>query len=76
MRKGVYRAMQKRKKEGDPHALTGVRRPIRCPYCGRRLMDASAATRTRFLIPTEGQYPDFIVKCGHCGAEVGVIKTE
>ena len=28
MRKGVYRALQKRKKEGDPHVLTGTRRPI------------------------------------------------
>lgn len=24
----MYRALQKRKKEGDPHVLTGARRPI------------------------------------------------
>lgn len=76
MRKGCISVMRGRKKEGESHVLKGKRRPIRCPQCGRRLMDAFHTTKTRFIIPTEGQYPDFYIKCGHCGAEVGVIKTE
>ena len=39
-------------------------------------MDAAFGTKTCLITPMKGRYPDFIVKCGHCGAEIGVVKTE
>ena len=31
---------------------------------------------TQLVTPMEGRYPDFIIKCGHCGAKVGVARAE
>ena len=42
----------------------------------RRFMDSAPDTKSRLIIPKKGRYPDYYVKCGHCGAEIGVIKTE
>lgn len=39
-------------------------------------MDAALDTKTQLITPVKGRYPDYYLKCGHCGAEVGVIKTE
>ena len=66
-----------RKKKGE-HAdeIRKKRHPILCPVCGRRIMDASWNTRTQLITPTKGRIPDYYLKCGHCGAEIGVIKTE
>lgn len=66
----------RRKKEDHTYGLKRNMRPVRCPQCGRRIMDAVEGTKAQLLTPAQGRYPDFIVKCGHCGAEVGVIKTE
>ncbi len=51
-------------------------RPVRCPKCGQRLMDAGFDTKVQFITPETDRYPDFIVRCRHCGADIGVIKTE
>lgn len=66
----------RRKKEEQAHELKKKRRHVRCPKCGWRLMDAALDTKTQLITPVEGRYPDYIVKCGHCGVEIGVIKTE
>jgi len=66
----------RRKKEAQTNGLKKIMRPVCCPQCGRRIMDAVSGTKTQMITPKKGRYPDFIIKCGHCGAEVGVIKTE
>lgn len=66
----------RRKKEEHIDEIKKTRRPVPCPVCGHRIMDASWNTRTQLITPTKNRYPDYYVKCGHCGAEIGVIKTE
>lgn len=51
-------------------------RPVHCPKCGRRIMDAGIDTKMQFITPVKDRYPDFMIKCRHCGADIGVIKTE
>ena len=67
--------MRKRKGE-DGNGLKSMRKPVCCPVCGWRIMDASAGIKTQLSIPWKGRYPDFYLKCGHCGAEIGISKTE
>lgn len=71
--RGVYE--MHRKKEGHTYELKNKMRPSGCPKCGHRLMDVALETKMRFVTPKKGRYPDFIIKCGHCGAQIGVIKT-
>ena len=66
----------RRKKEAQTNGLRTTLRPVCCPVCGRRIMDAVSGTKTQMIPPRRGRYPDFIIKCGHCGSEVGVMKTE
>lgn len=66
----------RRKKEERNYELRKKRRALCCPNCGWRLMDAALDTKTQLITPVKGRYPDYYLKCGHCGAEVGVIKTE
>ena len=68
--------MVHRKKEESNHDLKEKRKTVFCPKCGWRLMDATSAVKTQLVIPTKGRYPDYFIKCGHCGAEIGVKKTE
>lgn len=67
--------MQK-KKEGQANGLEMKRRSILCPKCGHRLLDASINTKVQLVTPTKNRNPDFLIKCKHCGSEIGVIKTE
>lgn len=39
-------------------------------------MDAGIDTKMQFITPVTDRNPDFIVRCRHCGADIGVIKTE
>ncbi|WP_390439043.1 hypothetical protein [Lactonifactor longoviformis] len=66
----------RRKKEERYDEIKRNMRPVRCPECGSRLMDAGADTKVQFFTPAKGRYPDFVIKCGHCGAKVGVMKTK
>ena len=50
---------------GTPSALGGRRLT--------RLMDAVSGTKIQYITPRKCRYPDFIIKCGHCGIEIGVI---
>lgn len=68
--------MMRRKKEDQTNGLMRKRRPVCCPKCGWRIMDAAWNTQTQLITPKKGRYPDYYVKCGHCGTEIGVIKTE
>lgn len=68
--------MRRSKKEDEQNALTNRMRPVYCPLCGWKIMDAVYGTKTQTKIPRKGRYPDFYVKCGHCGAEIGITKTE
>ena len=61
------------KKEEKTNGLEKRRRPICCPKCGTRLMDAVSGTKIQYITPMKCRYPDFIIKCGHCGIEIGVI---
>lgn len=67
--------MQK-KKEVQANGLGRKRRSILCPKCGHRLLDASINTKAQLVTPTKNRNPDFMIKCMHCGSEIGVIKTE
>ena len=66
----------RRKKEGHSHEMMEEMRHVCCPVCGHRIMDAAISTQTQLVVPMEGRYPDFIIKCGHCGAKVGVARAE
>lgn len=72
--RGVYD--MRRKKEAQSHDLKRERRPVCCPVCGWRILDVAIDTKMRLITPTKSQNPDFSIKCGHCGSEIGVIKTE
>lgn len=67
--------MQK-KKGVQISGLEKKRRSILCPKCGHRIIDASLNTKVQLIAPLKDRNPDFIIKCRHCGTEVGVIKTE
>ncbi len=66
----------RRKKEAQANELNREMRPVRCPQCGCRMMDAVNGTKTQLLTPESDHRPDFVVKCRNCGAMVGVLKTE
>lgn len=68
--------MHRDKEEDERYVLTNKMRPVYCPVCGWKIMDAVCGTKTQTKIPRKGRYPDFYVKCGHCGAKVGIIKIE
>ena len=67
---------RRKKKEDERNVLIYHRRPIHCPKCGRRFMDSAPEIKTRLTTPIKGRYPDYYVKCRHCGTEIGVTKTE
>lgn len=64
------------KKEEQVNGLERKRRSIGCPKCGHRLLDVSMNTKVQLVIPTKKRNPDFMIKCRHCGTEIGVMKTE
>ena len=64
------------KKEAEQNDIKEKMRPVYCPKCGWKLLDAVSGMKTQTKIPHKGRYPDLCMKCGHCGAEVGIIKTE
>lgn len=66
----------RRKKEERNDEIKRYLRPVRCPECGGRIMDAGIDTKVQFFTPAKNRYPDFMIKCRHCGADIGVIKTE
>ncbi len=66
----------RRKKEAQNRENRKRRQILRCPNCGQRLMDSAPDTKTQLFTPVKGRKPDYYIKCGHCGAEIGVIKTE
>nr|DAY94024.1 MAG TPA: Transcription initiation factor IIE, alpha FINGER, Transcription [Caudoviricetes sp.] len=66
----------RRKKEETADEIKAKMRPVRCPQCGCRIMDAVEGTKAQFITSSMDRYPDFMIKCRHCGAEIGVIKTE
>ena len=68
--------MRPSKKEAEGYDIRD-----KCVQCIARsvdgkLLDAVKGTKTQTKIPYKGRYPDLYMKCGHCGAEVGIIKTE
>lgn len=65
-----------RKKEAWKHEIKKRMRPVRCPKCGGRIMDAKIDTKVQFITPSMGRCPDFILKCDRCGTEIGVVKIE
>ena len=64
------------RKKGDAHEIKRKVRHIRCPVCGYRVVDVPADIKVQLIAPAEGRNPDLIIKCGRCGAMVGVMKTE
>lgn len=72
MERGVYDMC--RKKEEWKHEIKKRMRPVRCPKCGGRIMDARIDTKVQFIPPSTGHCPDFILKCNRCGAEIGTVK--
>ena len=68
--------MRRSKKEDEQHDVRDKMRPVYCPKCGWKMLDAVKGTKTQISFPYKGRYPDFYMKCGHCGAEIGITKTE
>lgn len=66
----------RRKKEEQGHEIKTNMRPVRCPKCGRKILDAGTDTKMQFISPVTNRNLDFIIRCKHCGADIGVIKTE
>lgn len=66
----------RRKKEEHCHVIKVKTRPIHCLKCGRRILDAGNCTKVQLFTLENDRNPDFVVKCGNCGTEIGVIKTE
>ncbi len=66
----------RRKKEEDGQEVMKRVRPMRCPQCGCRVLDVVGDTQALLFILKGGRNPHFIVKCGQCGIEVGVLKIE
>lgn len=64
------------RKKGDADEIKRKVRHIRCPVCGHRMVDAPADTKIQLIALAESRNPDLILKCGRCGAMVGVMKTE
>jgi DNA-directed RNA polymerase subunit RPC12/RpoP len=64
------------RKKGDANEIKRRVRHIRCPVCGHRVVDAPADTKVQLIALAESRNPDLILKCGRCGAMVGVMKTE
>ena len=64
------------KKEAEHNDIRDKLRPVYCPKCGWKILDAVKGTKTQTKFPYKGRYPDLYMKCGHRGAEVGIIKTE
>ena len=64
------------RKKGDANEIKRRVRHIRCPVCGYRVVDAPADTKVQLIAPVGSRNPDLIIKCGHCGAMIGVMKTE
>ena len=64
------------KKEAEQNDIKEKMRPVYCPKCGWKLLDAVSGMKTQTKIPHKGRYPDLYMKCGHCGADGGIIKTE
>lgn len=65
-----------RKKEEWGDEIKKHMRPVKCPKCGGRIMDARINSEVKLVTPLTGKCPDFIIKCRHCGAEIGVMKIE
>lgn len=66
----------RRKKEAHSHVLRKQRQILHCPNCGQRLMDSALDIRSQLFTQVNGRKPDYYIKCRHCGAEIGVTKTE
>ncbi len=66
----------RRKKEAQNREKRKQRQILPCPNCGQRLMDSALDIKTQLFTPVKGRKPDYYIKCGHCGAEIGVTKTE
>lgn len=66
----------RRKKEEQGHEIKTGMRPVRCPECGRKILDVGIDTKMQFVTPVMDRNPDFIIRCRHCGADIGVTKTE
>ena len=66
----------RRKKEAQNREKRKQRQTLPSPKCGQRLMDSALDIQTQLFTPVKGRKPDYYIKCGHCGAEIGVTKTE
>ena len=65
--------MSDTKKRGDTWGI----KKAKCPFCGHRLLDVPYDSAVVFTNPkTKGKPPDFVMKCKHCGKEVGIRKSD
>lgn len=57
--------------------LQKLHKPIKCPLCGRRLMDENFTSNSQIIInPIDDGDADYYLKCPKCTAEVGIRKIE
>lgn len=73
--RGVF-VLHRSKKEDERNDLRDKMRPVYCPKCGWKMLDAIAGTKTQTSVPYKGRYPDYYMKCRHCGTEIGITKIE
>ena len=49
---------------------------LKCPVCGRRLIDSRKGIRTQLALASEAKNADYFTKCWSCGNEIGIKKIE
>ena len=55
-----------------------VKKQLKCPVCGRRLIDAASGTQSELREEGKIQHdwiPDYIQKCSRCKKEIAIRKV-
>jgi DNA-directed RNA polymerase subunit RPC12/RpoP len=50
------------------------KKQIKCPCCGRRLIDSSEQINTKTRVVIGEENADYFLKCSSCKKEIGIIK--
>lgn len=54
-----------------------LHKPIKCPYCDRRLIDENSTSNTRVIVnPNNDCEADYYLKCPKCTIVIGIKKIK
>ena len=71
--------MRPSKKEAEGNDVRDKLRPVYCPKCGWKLLDAVKGTKTQTKIPHKGRYEDVLTvltDCSKLDAEIAQLEDE